>query len=156
MPPPTQPRPPTHPAPAPATATAALRRLTVPAATLAGVAAAFAYVGAVNPNHPGHYPVCPFFALTGLYCPACGGLRSAYAVVHGQFGAALHDNVLAVAGYAACAVLWVLWAVREARGRPPAAARRPRATAATWWVLGAVLIVFTVVRNLPFGAALAP
>lgn len=145
----------TRPDPAPAPEPGAARRLLVPAATLAGAAASFAYVGTVNPNHPGHYPVCPFLALTGLYCPACGGLRSAYAVVHGDFGAALHDNALAVAGYAVCAVLWVLWAVREARGGPPVAGRR-RHTAATWWTLGAVLVVFTVVRNLPVGAALAP
>lgn len=140
-----------RPEPAPASAA---RRLTVPMATLAGTAAAFAYVGSVDPNHPGHYPVCPFLALTGLYCPACGGLRSAYAVVHGDFGAAAHDNVLAVVGYGVCGVLWVLWAIREARGRP--AAGGPRVRPAAWWALGAVVVVFTVIRNLPFGAALAP
>ncbi len=138
-----------EPAPAPAA-----RRLAVPLATLTGVAAAFCYVGSVDPNHPGHYPVCPFLALTGLYCPACGGLRSAYAVVHGDFGGALHDNVLAVAGYAVCALLWARWALREARGRP--APPGPRVRPAVWWALGAVVVVFTVLRNLPIGAALAP
>ncbi len=32
--------------------------------------AAFAYVGTVDPNAPGHYPVCPLLHYTGLYCPA--------------------------------------------------------------------------------------
>ncbi len=141
----------TRPLKAPAAAGAA-RRVTVPAAVLAGAAAAFGYVGSVDPHHPGHYPVCPFLAVTGLYCPACGGLRSAYAVVHGDLGGALHDNALAVAGYGVCAVLWVLWAVREARGVPV----RRRTPAALWWALGAVVAVFTVLRNLPFGAGLAP
>jgi hypothetical protein len=134
------------------TATAA-RRLAVPAATLAGVAAAFGYVGNVDPNHPGHYPVCPFLALTGLYCPACGGLRGAYALVHGDLTGAVHDNALAIAGYAVCAVLWALWAVREARGRAPTPLRVPKPL---WWALGAVVLAFTVLRNLPLGAALAP
>lgn len=129
------------------------RRAAVSVGVLAGVAAAFAYVGTVDPNHPGHYPVCPFLALTGLYCPACGGLRSAHAVVHGDLGGALHDNALAVVGYGVCLVLWVLWAAREVRGRP-VVGRRPGP--AVWWCLGAVLVLFTVVRNLPFGAALAP
>lgn len=137
----------------PAAAPAA-RRLAVPVAVLAGAAAAFGYVGSVDPNHPGHYPVCPFLAVTGWYCPACGGLRSAYAVVHGDFGGALHDNALAVVGYGVCAVLWVLWAAREARGRVGGGPRRVRP--AVWWALGAVVIAFTVIRNLPFGTALAP
>ncbi len=137
----------------PSPAPARLRRVTLPLGTLAGAAAAFAYVGTVNPNHPGHYPVCPFLYLTGLYCPGCGGLRSAYAVVHGDLPGALHDNLLAVVAYAVCAVLWVRWVVREARGRP---VRRIAVRPAVWWALGTVAVVFTVVRNLPFGAALAP
>jgi hypothetical protein len=130
----------------------ALRRAATPLGSLAGVAAAWAYVATVSPNHPGHYPLCPFLYLTGWYCPACGGLRSAYAVAHGQFGAAVHDNVLAVAGYGGTAVLWVLWLSREVRGRP----QRIRVPRAVWWGLGAVVLIFTVMRNTPFGAALAP
>jgi Protein of unknown function (DUF2752) len=132
---------------------AVVRRVRVPAATLAGVAAAFGYVATVDPNRPGHYPVCPFLALTGYYCPACGGLRGAYALVHGHLTAAVHDNVLAVAGYAVCAVLWTRWTLREARGRPRSGRRAP---AAVWWSLGVLLVLFTVVRNLPLGAGLSP
>ncbi|MCQ4045958.1 DUF2752 domain-containing protein [Streptomyces rubrisoli] len=128
------------------------RRVSAPVGLLAAVAGGFGYVGSVDPNHPGHYPVCPFLYLTGWYCPACGGLRSAYAVAHGDLGAALHDNALAVVGYAAAAVLWVLWLSREVRGRPAG----PRVPRALWWGVGAVVLVFTVVRNLPFGAFLAP
>ncbi|MFJ2115113.1 DUF2752 domain-containing protein, partial [Streptomyces sp. NPDC087850] len=97
----------TPPAPAPALG----RRLLAPLATLAGVVAAFTYVGLVDPNESGHYPVCPMYALTGLYCPGCGGLRSAHAIAHGEVATALGDNALAVVGYAAFAVVWVVWAV---------------------------------------------
>ncbi|MGV9786016.1 DUF2752 domain-containing protein [Streptomyces sp. NPDC003435] len=128
------------------------RRLAAPAGVLAAVAGAFAYVGAVDPNQPGHYPVCPLYALTGLYCPGCGGLRSAHAFVHGDLLGALHDNAAGVAAYLAFAVLWTLWTVRAARGLPVrlALGRTPL------WVLGSALLLFTVVRNLPFGGSIRP
>ncbi|MFJ7961176.1 DUF2752 domain-containing protein [Streptomyces sp. NPDC096319] len=128
------------------------RRLFVPVATLAGVAAAFAYVGTVDPNEPGHYPVCPLLRFTGLYCPGCGGLRSAHAFVHGDLPAALGANALAVVGYGIFAVVIVVWLVRAARDVPMRLAVSP----VLWWGVGAVLALFTLVRNLPFGSALAP
>ncbi|MFD0339251.1 DUF2752 domain-containing protein [Streptomyces sp. NPDC127117] len=129
-----------------------IRRLATPAGVLAVVVGAFGYVGAVDPNQPGHYPLCPLLRFTGLYCPGCGGLRSAHAVAHGDIAAALGSNALAVVGYAAFAVLWAVWAVRAWRGRPMSIAAKP----AVWWGIGSVLLIFSVVRNLPIGSALAP
>ncbi|MEU8759159.1 DUF2752 domain-containing protein [Streptomyces sp. NPDC048659] len=128
------------------------RRLLVPLGTLGAVAAAFAYVGTVDPNEPGHYPVCPMLRFTGLYCPGCGGLRSAHAVVHGELGTALGANALAVIGYGVFAVVMAVWLIRAVRGVP----MRLSVSPVLWWGIGAVLAVFTVVRNLPFGSALAP
>ncbi|MFD6362817.1 DUF2752 domain-containing protein [Streptomyces roseolus] len=128
------------------------RRLLAPLATLAGAGAAFTYVGLVDPNEPGHYPVCPLLRFTGLYCPGCGGLRSAHAVAHGDLATALGANALAVAGYAVCAVLMAVWLVHAVRGRPTRIAPRP----ASWWAIGALTALFTVVRNLPAGSALVP
>ncbi len=142
---------PTAPA-APTARAGLLRRTAVPLGVLGGVAVAFAYVGAVDPNEPGHYPACPLLRATGLYCPGCGGLRSAHAIVHGDLTAALGANALAVAGYALFAVLWTVWAVRAARGRPLGAGLGR----AHLWVLGTVVLTFTVVRNLPFGGFLHP
>jgi len=130
----------------------AARRLAVPGAVLGAVAAAFAYVGNVDPNEPGHYPVCPLLRYTGVYCPGCGGLRSAYAFVHGDLTTALHANALAVAGYGVFAVVWTIWAVRAARGRPLRLDLGP----ARMWSLGLLLVTFTLVRNLPFGDWLHP
>ncbi|MEU9984156.1 DUF2752 domain-containing protein [Streptomyces sp. NPDC050856] len=128
------------------------RRLAAPVATLAGVAAAFAYVGTVDPNEPGHYPVCPLLRFTGILCPGCGGLRSAHAFARGDLVTALGCNALAVAGYAVFAVVMAVWLVRAVRGTPSRVTVRP----VWWWVLGAVLALFTIVRNLPVGSALAP
>ena len=131
---------------------AALRRLAVPGGVLAAVVGAFAYVGAVDPNQPGHYPVCPLLRLTGVYCPGCGGLRSAHAFVHGDFAAALTDNALAVVAFLGFALVWTVWVVRSVRGRPP----RIELGRVHLWTIGTLVLVFTVVRNLPFGGWLHP
>ncbi|MFG2962544.1 DUF2752 domain-containing protein [Streptomyces sp. NPDC048288] len=127
-------------------------RLAVPVSVLGAVVGAFAYVGTVDPNQPGHYPVCPLYRFTGLYCPGCGGLRSAHAFVHGDLLAALRDNAAGVVAYLAFAVVWTVWVVRAVRGRPARIVLRP----ALMWTLGALVLVFTVVRNLPFGGWLHP
>jgi len=131
---------------------AALRRIAVPVAVLGAVAAGFGYVATVDPNSPGHYPVCPLLHYTGVYCPGCGGLRGAYALAHGHLGTAAGCNALALAGYAVFAVVWTAWFAAALRGR----AFQPTLTRAHRWTFWALLIVFGVVRNLPFGAALAP
>ncbi|MEV7977768.1 DUF2752 domain-containing protein [Streptomyces sp. NPDC086519] len=127
-------------------------RLAVPVSVLGAVVGAFAYVGAVDPNQPGHYPVCPLYRLTGLYCPGCGGLRSAHAFIHGDFLAALRDNAVGVLAYAGFAVVWTVWVTRAVRGRPARIELRP----VQMWSLGVLLLVFTVVRNLPLGGWLHP
>jgi Protein of unknown function (DUF2752) len=128
-------------------------RLAAPLGVAAGLAAAVGYIGAVDPNRPGHYPACPLLRYTGLYCPGCGGLRGVHALCHGDLATALGANALAVAGYAAFAVLWAGWFARALRGTG-GVSLSPRP--AHWWALGALVLAFTVVRNLPFGAALAP
>ncbi|MGW7415404.1 DUF2752 domain-containing protein [Streptomyces sp. NPDC054863] len=146
------PAPSQHLAPPPGPPRSLARRLVAPLGTLAGVVAAFAYVGSVDPNEPGHYPLCPLLAMTGILCPGCGGLRSAHAVAHGDLPAALGANAMAVVGYAVFAVVMVVWLTRAIRGRP----MRFALSAAQWWVMGGLLLVFSVVRNLPFGSVLAP
>jgi hypothetical protein len=129
-----------------------VRRLATPLAALASVAAAFAYVGTVDPNEPGHYPVCPLLSVTGIHCPGCGGLRSAHAFIHGDLTTALGANAVAVVGYGIFAVVWAMWLIRAVRGMPLRIAIAP----VWWWTLGGVLLIFSVARNLPFGSALAP
>ena len=119
------------------------------------VLAATAFVGAVDPNEGGHYPACPFLALTGLYCPVCGSLRAVHALARGDVPAALGLNALTVAGLAALVGLWVVWVVGAAggAGRPAARGDLP-----TWTgpVLLVTAVAFGVLRNLPVGSALAP
>ncbi len=129
--------------------------LRAPLMVAGATVAATTYVGAVDPNEGGHYPACPFLALTGLYCPVCGTLRAVHALAHGDVTAAVGLNVLAVAGLAALVALWVVWVARAAGG----ARHVGQAPTLPRWV-GPVLlvaaVVFGVLRNLPAGSALAP
>ncbi|WUJ19740.1 DUF2752 domain-containing protein [Streptomyces sp. NBC_00390] len=128
------------------------RRVAMPVGAIVSVAAAFAYVGTVDPNEPGHYPVCPLVRFTGIYCPGCGGLRSAHAFINGDLATALGANAVAVAGYVIFAVVWAMWLIRAVQARP----LRISLPRAWWWSVGGVVLIFSVVRNLPFGAGLAP
>lgn len=121
-----------HPAAAP---------LAVAAAGLAGAA----YLYGTNPHEPGHLlPQCPFRYVTGLLCPACGGTRMVYDLMHGHFGAAWHDNrVLLLAAPFALALLG-RWFVEGLRGRRWRPGLKPRTQA----VILAGAVIWTVVRNL--------
>lgn len=136
-----------------AAASAPYRRLAGPAACAAVAAAAAGYVAVVDPGRPGHYPVCPFLRLTGWWCPGCGGLRCVHALTRGDVLAAAHDNVLVLGLVVVAGLLWVRWARGAARGRPV-----PLPGLRTWQVVAliALVLVFTVARNLPSGAFLAP
>lgn len=115
--------------------------------------AAVAYVGAVDPNEPGHYPTCPFLMLTGLYCPGCGGLRAIHALAHGDPVTALGLNLLVVAMVPVLALLWGRWVLRSWRGVPlKGISIRPSYV----WAFLALMIVFWIVRNVAFGEFLAP
>jgi Protein of unknown function (DUF2752) len=110
---------------------------------VAGGCAVLLYL--VNPHRHQVFFPCPLHATTGLYCPACGGLRMVHDVLHGDFVLALHDNALALAAVAAGLAAWLYWTVCLLRGRP--AQVRPS------WLSPAIilaLVVWTVVRNLPW------
>ena len=96
-----------------------------------------------------HVPLCPLHALTGIWCPFCGGLRSAYELTRLHFSAAWHDNALLVAALPVLALWWVESVARARAGRSP---RRLPKSALIALVIA--LVLFTVARNLPVGATL--
>ncbi|MFC4585586.1 DUF2752 domain-containing protein [Sphaerisporangium corydalis] len=129
------------------------RALLGPLGAAALTGAVFTYVGAVDPNAPGHYPTCPFLFLTGLYCPGCGTLRAVHALAHGDVVAALGLNPLAVVTVPFLLFWWGRWALRTWQRRP---VRTSLAHPAYIWAFLALVIVYWIVRNLPFGRFLAP
>jgi hypothetical protein len=122
------------------------RALRGPGAVAGAALGGLAYLAVVDPNQPGHLPLCPFKALTGLDCPGCGSMRALHDLTHGDVLGALDHNVLVVLALPFLAWRWWAWTARARSGRPG-----PQRLAPAWvlWSLVGVLVVFWVVRNLP-------
>lgn len=54
------------------------------------------YLFIMDPSKKGFYPPCPFFYLTGYYCPGCGTLRALHNLMHGNIYKALSYNILTI------------------------------------------------------------
>jgi hypothetical protein len=108
-------------------------------------ALATAYVAWQDPNGDGAYPLCPTFSLFGIDCPGCGGLRATHALTRGDLAAAVDHNLVITLVVPLAALLWGLWLLRSLGVRTPSL---PVPSPRVWWVLGALLLVFTVARNL--------
>jgi hypothetical protein len=116
-----------------------------PLATLTAGLGAAVYLYGTDPHQPGHWlPRCPFNWTTGLLCPACGGTRLVYDLMHGDPVRAFHDN--AVLMLALPFGLWMAgrWLVEGLRGHRWRPTLSPRAQYA---VLG-VAVTWAIVRNV--------
>ena len=103
--------------------------------------ALFALAGTVSPEQPGHYPACPFRALTGFACPGCGSLRALHDLAHGHVMTGLTHNAMLMMTLPFAMAAWV----RVITGRTGAVASRRRLGYAAL----TLLVMWTVVRNLP-------
>lgn len=114
--------------------------------TGAAFAGALTYVGLVDPHRAGSFfPQCVFKLMTGLECPACGGLRMTHDLLHGDFAAAVVDNVYLLVLLPVLAVWFGVRTVQKRSLMPTALAAFILVSAIAW----------TVVRNLP-GFPLVP
>ncbi|GAB3582131.1 DUF2752 domain-containing protein [Calidifontibacter terrae] len=108
-----------------------------------------------DPHQSGSWGKCPSLLLFGVYCPLCGGLRGVNDLTNFHFSAAASSNALSLV-LLPVLVLWWCSVMRD----------RIRGSQRAWLsyapghrldiAILVVVLVFTVVRNLPFGAALAP
>ncbi|OBF88157.1 Protein of uncharacterised function (DUF2752) [Mycolicibacterium flavescens] len=107
---------------------------------------ALAYIGIADPHRPGFiFPACPFKALTGLDCPACGGLRMTHDLLHGDLAAAVVDNLYLLVGLPLL-LTWLLVRWRQSK---------PVMNTPMIVVIVVSALTWTVVRNLP-GFPLVP
>lgn len=99
-----------------------------------------------NPSSTGIFPPCPFFALTGYYCPGCGTLRGLHQLLHGNVDAALGLNALMVLSVPFLAYALVSLVLEVFRGRP-----LPRLFRSPYWTraIFVIVIAFWVLRNIP-------
>ena len=129
-------------------------RLATPVLLAAGALGAAVTLRLLDPNKPGSVlPPCPFYALTGLYCPGCGSTRCLHALVHFDLATAWAMNPLLLLSLPALLVLTAQGAgLLPARLLPLA---RQLCRPVAWGVL---LVGYGVLRNLPWApfTALAP
>lgn len=100
-----------------------------------------------NPAVPGFFPPCPFLWLTGFFCPGCGALRTLHELMHLHFARAFELNVLVavstvpLGGYLSMRLLAFCGLAHKPQRRLPRGA---------YYVALAVLLVFWLLRNLPW------
>jgi hypothetical protein len=124
------------------------RRLLAPLATLGGTAVALGYIAAVDPNQPGHYPLCPTRALFGVDCPGCGLMRGTHDLVTGNVSGALDHNVLIAVLVPLAIVLWIRLFLRSWRGRSPEVTYAQFRRRNRWMLVSLVaMLAFGVIRN---------
>jgi hypothetical protein len=128
--------------PAPASRTALL---TIFAATAVPVGIACLVVFFFDPRRFHFYPVCFFHRTTGLLCAGCGCLRAMHQLLHGHVVTAFRFNPLLVVSLPFIVWFGAKQTLNKARNLPAS----PRIRAVWWWLLLAVLIVFTLLRNVP-------
>jgi hypothetical protein len=119
-----------------------------------GVLAASVALHLRDPHAAGSWGICPWLALTGTYCPGCGGLRAVNDLTRGDLAAAASSNLLFVSSLPLLAMLWLRTVRQRWRGvtRP-----LPARVAGVGAAVGLVaVVVFSVARNLPAGGWLAP
>ena len=130
------------------------RRVAPPLLLAGGLLAASVALHLRDPHQPASWGYCPWLVLTGTACPGCGGLRAVNDLTRGDVAAALSSNALFVTSLPLLAGIWLRSVLLRWRGE-----RRPLRPAVVAWAGGvtlALLVVFWVVRNLPFASYLAP
>jgi hypothetical protein len=130
-----------------------LHRLALPLGAGAVAALGTLALHVRDPHTSGSWGYCPI-ALLGLSCPLCGSLRAVNDLTHLDLASAASSNLLLVLAAPVVVALWGRRLVACWRGGPALAPlTAPRFV---WIALAVVVLAFTVARNLPLGAWLAP
>jgi hypothetical protein len=128
-------------------------RLRAPVRSAAVVAAAACALHVRDPHVSGSWGYCPLYALTGIYCPGCGGLRGVNDLTDGHVWQAASSNLLMVLAIPFVVYFFSRWTYAAWTGRDVAAVPALPRSVRTGLIL--LVVVFTFARNLP-GSWLAP
>jgi hypothetical protein len=102
-----------------------------------------------NPSLFGFYPRCAFYQTTGLLCPGCGALRAMHQLLHGHLTEAIRFNGLLIFSLPFAAMTGGFYFIRKLQGDPFCLVVKP-----VWlWIGGVALLLFSILRNLPFARA---
>ena len=127
------------------------QRMLAPAITVGGLGAATLALHFRDPHASGSWGMCPS-AMLGISCPGCGGLRAVNDLTNFQVVDAASSNLLFVLALPVVLFALVRWVTDQWRGTT-------RVADVNWFAttgVVVVLVVFTVLRNLPQFHWLAP
>ncbi len=127
--------------------------MVAPALTAGGLAAATVALHLRDPHARGSWGACPF-ALLGIDCPGCGGLRAVNDLTNLQLGAAASSNLLVVATIPLMLYALGRWSAGRWTGRAWVVPERRLLVLTALLILA--MLVFTVARNTSAGSWLAP
>ncbi len=139
---------------APARTAQRWRRLLPPVLVVGGLAAATVALHFRDPHEQGTWGICPTKALFGVDCPGCGGLRAVNDLTNLQVFDAASSNLLFVASIPVLAYVFGRWVWGRWSGSSWDPSDRSMSRSAV--VIVALMVVFTLARNLPAGSWLAP
>ncbi len=123
-----------------------LRKLIVMVAAVSAASMIFIIYYNYDPSVCKWFPKCPSKLITGYDCPGCGTQRALHALFHGDVAGAFRFNAFMIPALLFVAVLWVASLLKK---RLPDFHRAVTGNGAVYSVL-AVIVVWTVVRNLPW------
>jgi hypothetical protein len=100
-----------------------------------------------DPSGATPFPVCPFYAITGLYCPGCGTLRCLHSLLHADLRGAFGFNAVTVLLTPMLVVAWLSVGIAGIGDRrPPRLWNAPRWTG---WAIAVAVGSFWILRNVP-------
>ncbi|MCE5198253.1 DUF2752 domain-containing protein [bacterium] len=100
----------------------------------------------IDPQKARWIPACPFYSLTGFYCPGCGLLRSFHQLAHGNLSQALTFNLPAVVSVP-LVVGSIAIDICDLLGFR--SHRWPVISNQACWIVAIVIIIYGVARNIP-------
>jgi len=101
----------------------------------------------VNPSETNYYPKCPLYVTTGIYCPGCGSQRATYELLHFHFLGVLKQNLLYILGIFILVYHLIVSLLNTVFNKKIYNyLYHPK----TPWILLIIILVFWVLRNLPY------
>lgn len=121
------------------------RHIGVAILLVGGIAITY-FLYAVDPSRSTLYLPCPFYTLTGFYCPGCGSLRALHSLLHGEVLIACGFNPLTLLSLPYVGYYFLSYATGAVRGKPLPAFF---VSANVIWIFLECVIIFWVLRNIP-------
>ena len=100
-----------------------------------------------NPSDFEFFPKCPFYELTGYFCPGCGSQRALHRLLHFDIKGAFSQNALFIPAILTLATHFLTLVIQKRRSQNIKTILHYKNSA---WVVLVCVITFWLLRNLSF------